>query len=167
MQRTHNIRPCRDDELTAILAIVNSAARAYRGVIAPDLWHEPYMALADLQRDIATGIAFWGFEIDGDLVGVMGVQPKHDVDLIRHAYVLPDQQRRGVGAALIAHLRSRTSRRMLVGTWAAADWAISFYRRHDFEPVPAERKIELLETYWTIPARQRETSVVLAHPPLG
>jgi N-acetylglutamate synthase-like GNAT family acetyltransferase len=95
----------------------------------------------------------------------MGMQPVQDVDLIRHAYVHPDHQRRGVGAALLGHLRQQSTRRMLVGTWAAASWAIDFYRRHGFESVPTARKNELLETYWSIPDRQIETSVVLANPP--
>lgn len=161
-----NIRPCRDEDSTTILAIVNRAAEAYRGVIPPDRWHEPYMSLADLRRDIAAGVAFWGLEMDSELVGVMGIQPVHDVDLIRHAYVLPDRQRHGVGAALIEHLRRQSKRRMLVGTWAAASWAISFYRRHGFELVSPESQIQLLKSYWTIPDRQIETSVVLANPPL-
>lgn len=161
-----DIRPCRDQDITAILTIVNSAAEAYRGVIAADRWHEPYMSLVELRREIVAGVAFWGFEADGDLVGVMGIQPVHDVDLIRHAYVLPDRQRHGVGAALIEYLRRRSSRRMLVGTWAAASWAIDFYRRHGFALVSPEQKTTLLETYWTIPDRQIETSVVLANPPL-
>lgn len=164
MSRVH---PCRDEDLTAVLAIVNEAAQAYRGVIPPDRWHEPYMSPAELRGDIAAGVAFWGFETDGELVGVMGIQPVRDVDLIRHAYVLPDHQRHGVGAALIKHLRRQSTRRMLIGTWAAASWAISFYRRHGFELVPAERKRDLLETYWSIPDRQIETSVVLANPPLA
>jgi GNAT superfamily N-acetyltransferase len=164
MSRVH---PCRDEDLKIILAIVNAAAHAYRGVIPPDRWHEPYMSPAELRGDIAAGVAFWGFETDGELVGVMGIQPVRDVDLIRHAYVLPDHQRHGVGAALIKHLRRQSTRRMLIGTWAAASWAISFYRRHGFELVPAERKRDLLETYWSIPVRQIETSVVLANPPLA
>ncbi len=159
------IRPCRDQELTTILAIINSAAEAYRGVIPADRWHDPYMALAELQREIAAGVAFWGLEMDGELVGVMGIQPMGDVDLIRHAYVRPDRQRRGVGAALIEHLRRQASRRMLVGTWAAASWAIDFYRRHGFELVARGRKAELLRTYWTISDRQAEVSVVLADSP--
>jgi len=161
-----NVRPCRDDELTTILAIVNSAAEAYRGVIPPDRWHEPYMPPAELHRDIAAGVAFWGFETGGRLIGVMGIQPVRDVDLIRHAYVLPHHQRHGVGAALIEHLRRQSTRRMLVGTWAAASWAIDFYRRHGFELVSPERKAALLKTYWVIPDRQIETSVVLANPRL-
>jgi GNAT superfamily N-acetyltransferase len=160
------IRPCRDDEQDAVLAIINAAAEAYRGVIPADRWHEPYMESRELESEIAAGVRFWGYEADGALIGTMGVQPVRDVDLIRHAYVLPDSQRRGVGAALLRHLRGISPRRMLVGTWAAADWAIGFYRRHGFELVSPKRKTELLKTYWTIPDRQIETSVVLAHPPL-
>jgi GNAT superfamily N-acetyltransferase len=166
VQRRHNIRRCRDEDLTTVLAIVNSAAKAYRGVIPPDRWHDPYMPRAELDRDIAAGVVFWGVESGGELIGVMGVQPVRDVDLIRHAYVLPDHQQHGVGAALIEHLRGLSARRMLVGTWAAADWAVNFYRRHGFALVSAERKTELLKTYWTIPDRQIETSVVLANPPM-
>ena len=160
------IRPCRDDERGAILAIVNAAAEAYRGVIPDDRWHEPYMDARELDGEIAGGVAFWGYESDGALIGVMGIQPVDVADLIRHAYVRPGSQRHGVGGALLLHLRRLTGRRMLVGTWAAADWAIRFYRRHGFELVSPERKTVLLETYWTIPDRQVETSVVLANPPL-
>ena len=160
-----NIRLCRDEELTTILAIINRAAEAYRGVIPPDRWHEPYMSATELRSEIAAGVSFWGFEMDGTLVGVMGIQPVQDVDLIRHAYVLPDRQRYGIGAALIEHLRRQSTRRMLVGTWAAASWAIGFYRRHGFELVAPASKSKLLETYWNIPARQIETSVLLANPP--
>jgi GNAT superfamily N-acetyltransferase len=161
------IRPCRDDEHGAILAIINAAAEAYRGVIPADRWHEPYMESRELESEIAAGVRFWGYEAGGELIGVMGVQRVHDdVDLIRHAYVLPESQRRGVGTALLRHLRGTSKGRMLVGTWAAADWAIRFYRRHGFELVTPERKTTLLKTYWTIPYRQIETSVVLAHPPL-
>jgi GNAT superfamily N-acetyltransferase len=162
-----SIRPCRDDERTAILTIVNAAAEAYRGVIPNDRWHEPYMDLHELDSEIAGGVAFWGYDADGALIGVMGIQPADDVDLIRHAYVLPGSQRQGVGGALLLHLRRLTGRRILIGTWAAADWAIRFYRRNGFEQVSTERKTELLKTYWTIPDRQIETSVVLANPPLG
>ena len=161
-----SIRPCRDDERTAILAIVNTAAEAYRGVIPEDRWREPYMDRRELDDEIAEGVVFWGYEADGALIGVMGIQPVDDVDLIRHAYVLPGSQRHGVGRALLLHLRRLTARRMLVGTWAAADWAIRFYRRNGFEPVSPERKTALLKTYWTIPDRQIETSIVLASPPL-
>jgi GNAT superfamily N-acetyltransferase len=160
------LRRCRDDEGPAILAIVNAAAEAYRGVIPADRWREPYMPPAELERELAAGVAFWGYEADGALVGIMGIQPVRDVDLIRHAYVSPGSQGRGVGGALLAHLARSTTRRMLVGTWAAADWAIRFYRGRGFELVSPETKTTLLQTYWSIPDRQIETSVVLAKPPL-
>jgi GNAT superfamily N-acetyltransferase len=160
------IRPCRDDEREAILAIVNAAAEAYRGVIPADRWHEPYMPAAALDAEIAAGVAFWGSEVDGDLVGVMGVQPVRDVDLIRHAYVAPEQQGKGIGGELLEHFLAAHSRQMLVGTWAAAVWAIRFYERHGFAHVGPERTAVLLKDYWDIPARQVETSVVLARPPL-
>jgi GNAT superfamily N-acetyltransferase len=155
------IRPCRDDERDAILAIVNAAAEAYRGAIPADRWHEPYMPPEELDAEIAAGVRFWGYEDDGWLLGVMGIQQVRDVDLIRHAYVAPDAQRRGVGGALLEDLASRAERPLLVGTWAAATWAIDFYRRHGFEQVSPERKTELLRAYWSIPERQIETSVVL------
>ena len=161
-----SIRPCRDEELPIVLSIINAAAEAYRGVIPPDRWHEPYMSLAEIRREIAAGVAFWGFESEAGLVGVMGIQRVEDVDLIRHAYVRPDHQRHGVGAALIEHLRCESTRRMLVGTWASAAWAIDFYERHGFELASPQRRSALLKTYWTIPERQIETSVVLANPPL-
>jgi GNAT superfamily N-acetyltransferase len=159
------IRPCRDDERGAILAIVNAAAEAYRGVIPADRWREPYMPVDELEREIAAGVAFWGYEADGALVGIMGIQPVRDVELIRHAYVAPGSQGRGVGGALLEHLARRSTRPMLVGTWAAADWAVRFYRRHGFEQVSTERKTTLLRTYWTLPDRQIETSVVLEARP--
>jgi GNAT superfamily N-acetyltransferase len=162
-----SIRPCRADERDTILAIVNAAAEAYRGVIPADRWREPYMDGAELDGEIAAGVAFWGWESDDrELIGVMGIQPVGEVDLIRHAYVVPGRQRGGVGRALLEHLRQMTTRRILVGTWAAADWAIAFYRRNGFEQVSPEMKTTLLQTYWTIPERQIETSVVLANPPL-
>jgi GNAT superfamily N-acetyltransferase len=161
----HTVRPCRDDERAAILAIINRAAEAYRGVIPADRWHEPYMPADELDREIAAGVSFWGYEADGVLMGIMGIQPVRDVDLIRHAYVLPESQRHGVGGALLEHLRGLSGRRMLIGTWAAADWAISFYRRHGFELASPDNKTVLLKTYWTVPDRQIETSVVLGNPP--
>jgi GNAT superfamily N-acetyltransferase len=151
-----------DDEKGAILAIVNAAAEAYRGVIPADRWHDPYMPAEELDGELAAGVEFWGCELDGELVGVMGIQQVRDVDLIRHAYVAPEHQRKGIGAALLEHIAESATRRMLVGTWAAAEWAIAFYRRNGFELLPREEGAELLRTYWTIPDRQTETSVVLA-----
>lgn len=159
------IRPCRDDERDAIGAVVNAAAEAYRGIIPEDRWHEPYMDADELDAEIAAGVEFWGYEADGRLVGVMGTQPVRDVVLIRHAYVLPSRQGEGIGRALLEHLRAMTERRILIGTWASAAWAIRFYERNGFELVSKERKNELLRAYWDIPERQIETSVVLASSP--
>jgi GNAT superfamily N-acetyltransferase len=162
-----DVRRCRDDERDAILAIVNAAAEAYRGVIPNDCWHEPYMPARELDEEIAAGVAFWGMERDGALVAVMGIQPVRDADLIRHAYVLPAWQRQGIGPALLGHLRRLSPRPMLIGTWAAADWAVRFYQRHGFQLVRPEHKTALLKTYWTVPDRQIEASVVLANPPFA
>ena len=161
-----SIRRCTEGEREAIFEIVNAAAEAYRGVIPADRWQEPYMPMEELDGEIAAGVEFWGYEEEGGLLGIMGIQPLGEVDLIRHAYVLPESQGRGVGGALIAHLLRSATRPMLVGTWAAAEWAIRFYRGHGFEQVSPERKDELLRAYWDIPGRQVETSVVLANPPL-
>lgn len=160
----HEIRRCRADEEPEILRIINAAAEAYRDVIPADRWHEPYMSAVQLEDEIVSGVEFWGYQLMGDLIGVMGLQPVDDVDLIRHAYVRPGSQRLGVGGALIKHLRELSDRTMLVGTWADARWAIEFYQRHDFELVPRERTAEVLRKYWDIPERQIETSVVLAFP---
>jgi GNAT superfamily N-acetyltransferase len=159
-----NIRPCHDSDRAAILAVVNAAAEAYRGVIPADRWHEPYMPRDQLDGEIAAGVVFWGYEEGGTLAGVMGFQSVRDVDLIRHAYILPRSQRRGIGGALLGQLRHLSTRRLLVGTWEAADWAIRFYRRHGFELVPPTLKTALLKTYWNIPERQVDVSVVLASP---
>src|SRR5262245_27270489 len=160
------IRRCRDDEQDRILEIVNAAAEAYRGVIPADRWHEPYMPASELEHEIAAGVEFWGYDDEGELMGVMGIQPLQDVDLILHAYVKPSSQRGGIGGALIEHLMRSATKPVLVGTWAAAEWAIAFYRRHGFVQVSPETKTRLLRRYWDIPERQVATSVVLANPPL-
>lgn len=155
------IRRCRPEERATILAIVNAAAEAYRGVIPDDCFPEPYMPAAQLERDIAAGVQFWGYESDGALIGVMGIQPVKDVDLVRHAYVLPAAQGTGVGTKLLGHLNRIATRPVLVGTWADATWAIRFYERHGFQLVPRAETPALLRQYWTIGDRQIETSVVL------
>jgi GNAT superfamily N-acetyltransferase len=160
------VRRCGPEERERILEIVNAAAEAYRGVIPEDCWREPYMPASELDHEIAAGVSFFGYDVDGSLIGVMGIQPVDDVDLIRHAYVWPGSQRGGVGGELLRVLRRGRTKPMLVGTWAAADWAIRFYRRRGFELAGEERNGSLLRRYWTIPDRQIETSVVLANPPL-
>jgi GNAT superfamily N-acetyltransferase len=160
------VRRCRENDRADILEIVNAAAEAYRGVIPADRWRDPYMDEAELDGEIEAGGEFWGCESGGRLSGVMGIQAVRDVDLIRHAYVRPGLQGEGIGRRLLEHLAARAERPMLVGTWAAAEWAIRFYRRNGFAPVTSEQKDRLLTTYWRIPGRQVETSVVLACPPL-
>ncbi len=157
------IRLCSDPDFPAILEIINDAAQAYRGKIPAECWHEPYMPKAELARQIEAGVKFWGSEDDGHLVGVMGMQDVLDVTLIRHAYVRSADRRRGTGATLLSHLRSRTAKPILIGTWAAATWAIAFYEKHGFALVQGEAKDRLLRQYWAIPDRQIETSVVLRH----
>jgi len=172
------IRPCDERDLDDIYAIINEAARAYEGVIPADRYHQPYMPMTDLRREAAR-MTFYGWEEDGRLTGVIGYEPVKNVTLVRHCYVLPGRQRQGVGSALVRHCyvlpgrqrqgvgsallrhamaRTRT-RRLLVGTWAAAGWAIRFYEKHGFRLLPDGDA--LLRRYWHIPARQRVTSVVL------
>lgn len=156
------IRRCDTRDVTVIWDIINEAAEAYMGVIPEDRWHEPYMTMEALQCEIDAGVQFWGYKEDGDLLGVMGTQQVQDVTLIRHAYVRPAHQQQGVGSRLLMHLCEQTTRPILIGTWADATWAIRFYEKHGFRRVPADEKDRLLRTYWSIPDRQIETSVVLA-----
>ena len=156
------IRRCTAADVPAILAIINEAAEAYRGVIPADCWHEPYMSREGLAAELAAAVEFSGWERTGELLGVMGLQVVRDVTLIRHAYVRRANQGDGIGGALLEGLRAHSKSRLLVGTWADARWAIRFYERHGFQLVPAEEKDRLLDAYWNIPTRQRDASVVLA-----
>ena len=158
-----NIRESDAADFAEMLAIINDAARAYRGVIPADRWHEPYMPAAELAKEIAAGVVFWVAEQDGRVVGVMGIQDKGDVALVRHAYVVTTTQRSGIGTKLLRHVESLIDKPILIGTWADASWAIDFYRRNGFSMVSQAQKDRLLQTYWSIPARQVETSVVLAN----
>jgi N-acetylglutamate synthase-like GNAT family acetyltransferase len=158
------IRRCEASDAQAILAIINDGAQAYQGVIPPDRYKVPYMTADELRHEIDEGVAFWADDQDRALVGVMGLQDVADVTLIRHAYVRTAFQHRGIGGALLAILQARASHPVLVGTWAAATWAILFYERHGFRLVPPQDKDALLRTYWSVPPRQIETSVVLADP---
>jgi GNAT superfamily N-acetyltransferase len=156
------IRLLTADDAEAIGAVINAAAQAYRGVIPADCWHEPYMSRAELEKELAAGVVFWGYEDEGRLAAVMGRQDLGEVTLIRHAYVQPDRQRRGLGKKLLDYLLSDLTGPVLVGTWAAAHWAVRFYEKNGFVLVSPEEKERLLRTYWTISDRQIETSVVLA-----
>ena len=156
------LRRCDHQDFDSIYAIVNDAAAAYKGVIPEDRWKEPYMSRDELQHEIDEGIIFWGYEADGELVGVMGIQHIQDVSLIRHAYVRTSNQKQGIGEKLLVELRGQTDRPILIGTWAAAVWAIRFYEKHGYQRVAGSEKERLLEKYWSISRRQVETSVVLA-----
>ncbi len=153
------IRPCRNDDLQSVCAIINDAARAYKGAIPDDCWHEPYMPIEELEREVAT-MTFYGFEEDGRLVGVIGYQPLEDVTLLRHLYVETARQRCGLGSALLRHVVGLTATpRLLVCMWDDSAWAVRFYQRHGFSLL--RDGDHLLRTYWTIPARQRQASLVM------
>jgi N-acetylglutamate synthase-like GNAT family acetyltransferase len=158
------IRRCDDRDFELIWAIINDGARAYEGIIPVDRWTEPYMSRNQLHHEIDNGVDFWGYEENGTLEGVMGLQPVQDVTLIRHAYVRTGSQNRGIGTRLLSHLRQLTQAPVLIGTWAGAIWAIRFYEQNGFQIVRPEQKDRLLKRYWAIPERQVETSVVLADP---
>lgn len=145
-----------------IYEIINDAASAYKGVIPADRWHEPYMAEDELKTQIEDGVEFWCYKENRKTLGVMGLQDKRDVTLIRHAYVRTTSRNKGIGSKLLAHLVELTNKPVLIGTWTEATWAIRFYEKHGFRLLPEEEKNKLLVKYWTIPQRQVETSVVLA-----
>jgi GNAT superfamily N-acetyltransferase len=157
-----NIRQSTEADRAAMLTIINDAARAYRGVIPSDRWHEPYMSSAELEKEQAAGVSFWVVGQGESLSGLMGIQDKGDVALVRHAYVASAAQRTGVGSGLLRFVQRLVDKPILIGTWAAAAWAIEFYRRNGFTVVSSAEKDRLLRTYWSIPERQVETSVVLA-----
>jgi N-acetylglutamate synthase-like GNAT family acetyltransferase len=156
------IRRCTDSDFEQIWSIINDGALAYRGKIPEDCWTEPYMSREKLQHEIGEGVAFWGYEDSGTLVGVMGIQEVEDVMLIRHAYVRTNKQKGGIGTRLLKHLAESAKSPVLIGTWADAVWAIRFYEKHGFVPAGPTEKDRLLKKYWKIPERQKETSVVLA-----
>jgi N-acetylglutamate synthase-like GNAT family acetyltransferase len=156
------IRKCTDSDFEAIYEIINDAAQAYKGVIPKDRWHEPYMPRIQLRNEIEDGLSFWGIEEGHALVGVMGIQDKGDVCLIRHAYVKTNRRKVGMGTRLLRHLEAMTEKPILIGTWADATWAIRFYQKNGYRLLSEAEKNALLKKYWSIPERQVQTSVVLA-----
>lgn len=157
------IRLCRESDFETIWQIINDAAQAYKGVIPLDRWHELYMPMEELQYEIENGVEFWGFDSGDGLIGIMGIQDKGEVNLIRHAYVKTVHRRQGIGAQLLQFLESRTDKPILIGTWADARWAVSFYQKHGYRLLDTPEKNALLRKFWSIPDRQIETSVVLAN----
>jgi len=153
---------CEQKDFNEIYEIINDGASAYRGVIPADRWHEPYMTEEELRIQMNDGVQFWGYMEDGKIIGVMGIQFKGDVTLIRHAYVRTVKRNKGIGSKLLEYLRSISTTPVLMGTWSDATWAIEFYQKHGFRLLPRKEKDNLLRKYWTIPVRQIETSVVLA-----
>jgi len=149
-------------DFNEIYEIINDGASAYRGVIPADRWHEPYMTKEELQRQIDEGVQFWNYIEGNRIFGVMGIQFKQEVTLIRHAYVRTAEKKKGIGGKLLEHLCKLSATPLLVGTWADAQWAIAFYEKHGFSLLPEDEKNDLLRKYWIIPVRQAETSVVLA-----
>jgi len=156
------IIPCLPEDFTTINEIINDGATAYKGIIPADRWHEPYMSSEELAIQIKDGVEFWKYMEGENILGIMGIQYKGDVTLIRHAYVRTSGRNKGTGSRLLQHLLSRSTTPVLIGTWAAASWAIGFYQKHGFRLLPTDEKNRLLLKYWTIPSRQVETSVVLA-----
>jgi GNAT superfamily N-acetyltransferase len=156
------IRACVTSDLPEIATIINDSAIAYKGVIPADRWHEPYMPREELDREIVAGVRFSGYVENAVLLGVMGLQDVLDVTLIRHAYVRTSVRNHGIGGKLLARLVTQTQRPILIGTWAAATWAIGFYQRNGFTLVSEREKNVLLKKYWTVPDQQIATSVVLA-----
>ena len=155
------IRKGTDEDFEEIFTTINDAAIAYKGLIPPDRWHEPYMTKAELQAQVDDGVRFSCYVDNNEIVGVMGIQDKADVELIRHAYVRTKQRQKGIGTLLLQELIRDAKKPILIGTWKAAEWAIRFYQKHGFRLVEEAEKNRLLKKYWAIPDRQVETSVVL------
>jgi len=160
---TLTLRQCSAADVPELFTIINDAAQAYKGIVPADRWHEPYMPREELEAEIAAGVAFWGAARDGRLLGVMGIQDRGEVTLIRHAYVRTSERRKGIGEALLRYLETFTPKPILIGTWSAATWAIRFYEKNGYRLLARPEYEHLIRKYWRIPDRQIETSVILAH----
>ena len=156
------IRPCNDNDFDIIYQIINDAATAYKGIIPADRCHEPYMSETELREQIADGVVFSCYTDNNDIIGVMGIQDKNEVKLIRHAYVRTIKRNKGIGGILLKHLISSSDKPVLIGTWKDAVWAVSFYQKNGFSLVDEKSKNLLLKKFWGVPERQIETSVVLS-----
>lgn len=156
------IRQCNNHDFEIIYAIINDAAMVYKGIIPLDCWKDPYMSKDELRHEIEQGVTFFGYEEDGQLLGVMGIQHIQDVTLIRHAYVRTAKRNQGIGGKLLTYLLKQATPPILIGTWLDAVWAIRFYEKHGFRLVSLEEKNRLLRKYWSVPQHQIKNSVVLA-----
>lgn len=160
---THMLKKLVTTDLDDICTIINDAASAYKGVIPADRWHDPYMPMNELKKQISEGVEFWGYHEGNEMVGVMGIQDRGEVTLIRHAYVRTSYRNKGIGKKLLNYLTTLTEKPVLIGTWADAIWAVEFYKKNGFRLIVGDEKNELLRKYWSIPDRQVETSVVLSN----
>ena len=155
------IRLCSHRDIDTIYDIINDSARAYEGHIPDDCYHQPYMPQDELRSEIADGVVFYGYEEDGSLVGVMGIQDRGPVTLVRHAYTRTERCGEGIGSKLLEHLLGITTKPVMIGTWRGATRAVMFYLKPGFRLASVEDKDRLLREYWPTPHRQVETSVVL------
>jgi len=155
------IRICDEGDFKRIHAVINDGAQAYKGIIPGDRWKEPYMSEDELRHEMASDVVFWGYEDGDELIGVGGIQQVRDVTLIRHAYVRSTRRNQGIGSRILTHLLDLTAHPVLVGTWSDAVWAVRFYEKHGFRRLSDREKDRVLRTYWSIPERQIQTSVVL------
>ena len=149
-------------DFNTIYTIINDASIAYKGIIPEDRWKEPYMSKNELETQIKEGVQFWNYEENKEILGVMGIQFKDGVTLIRHAYVRTIARQKGIGGKLLKHLITMSETPVLIGTWKDASWAISFYKKYGFRVLSDDEKNKLLNSYWNVPERQIETSIVLA-----
>ena len=156
------ITECTQNDVSPILNVINDAAVKFKGKIPDDCWHEPYMSEQELMNEFKNDVHMFGYRNNKKLIGVMGIQKKKDVILIRHAYTLIQNQGTGVGKSLLKYLMKKNpSTSFLVGTWQDATWAIKFYEKFNFVLQTKKQTTQLLKKYWDISSNQIKNSVVL------
>lgn len=152
------IRPLAPADRDPALAVINAAARWYREFLAPDEVHEPEMTPAQWEAE-AGRMTWYGAFLQEALVGVMGLEYVSDVALLRHGYVLPEHQHRGIGSCLHEHLETqvRGVRRIVVGTYAGNYKAQAALEKAGYRlsPDPAAA----LRAYYAIPEERLRSSV--------
>jgi GNAT superfamily N-acetyltransferase len=157
------IRQCDSKDIDTIFEVINEASKAYKPVLPSDAYHEPQMPLEEVQREIRR-VRFLVYEEEGRILGVMGYEYLGEVALIRHAYVRSRAQRKGIGTLLLTHIensiiQSKTVRKIVIGTYSGASWAISFYEKHGYQK--SSNPQEILTKYYDIPEVQRLNSLTL------